>query len=220
MTFQFTGRSVYEISLFLAVKFRSAVQTTAVIAHLNTLYADRAKAASPTEAEDLLKRATASSIVCLLHYLVEGYPSHKTYFDHLKSLPNHCLNQDSDAYIWLTDVRGALSSGNYSKLESLTETAQMDQLVNLHRTDYHPQLVREAVDALVAALQNKIRERIWTVVRKAYRELSIIPDSVWLGKTLMMKSDEVQGWLRKREAEGHLKAKEGVEGRWVVLRVV
>ncbi|PPQ68118.1 hypothetical protein CVT26_005739 [Gymnopilus dilepis] len=101
----------------------------------------------------------------------------------------------------------------------------------------------EGVLSLLKALRGKVSETAWTIIRSAYRELSCDQASggtrTWLARSLCLepiflsgKSRELRGreegeadrvdvetWLEARVTAGHVRRKEGVEGRWIVCKV-
>ncbi|KZT09259.1 voltage-gated potassium channel [Laetiporus sulphureus 93-53] len=104
-------------------------------------------------------------------------------------------------------------------------------------------LALEALCTLIDSLRAKARETTWRVLRSAYRELHCLPPnstskgpsstSEWLAHSLTLASiwdddaiaDDnyvaklVDEWLTRKCAEGEIRQKEGVEGRWTVCRM-
>jgi hypothetical protein len=86
------------------------------------------------------------------------------------------------------------------------------------------QLAQRAIHHLLDALRIKTREMAWTVIRNAYRELSCQPDSQldtrsWLMHSLSLQSDpDLNQWLELESGLGHVRKKEGIEGRWIVCK--
>ncbi|KAF8882028.1 hypothetical protein CPB84DRAFT_1791185 [Gymnopilus junonius] len=100
---------------------------------------------------------------------------------------------------------------------------------------------RQAVLFLLEALRKKSAETAWTIIRSAYRELSCDQSTVgmgtkaWLARSLCLEpvlhlsgsrespsaevDVDVESWLEARVPVGHVRRKEGVEGRWIVCKV-
>lgn len=97
----------------------------------------------------------------------------------------------------------------------------------------------EASCTLLDALRTKARHSTWLVLRSAYRELALHkptePDPtstrLWLYRSLALdtvlrsapsKPDEppdvLESWIQERQAQGDLRPKEGVAGRYIVCK--
>lgn len=108
-----------------------------------------------------------------------------------------------------------------------------------HKYSYPIDLVLEAMCTLMESLRTKARDTNWLVLRVAYRELSLpkpsdsdpAPTRLWLYKSLALgsvsraahsgKIDQIallDTWIESRRAQGDIRAKEGVEGRWTVIK--
>ncbi len=104
---------------------------------------------------------------------------------------------------------------------------------------YPIDLILEAMCTLMDSLRTKARETNWLVLRVAYRELSLpkpsdsdpAPTRLWLYRSLALGSVErashsekidaislLDAWIESRQAQGDIRAKEGVEGRWTVIK--
>ena len=82
----------------------------------------------------------------------------------------------------------------------------------------------------VDSLRAKVRETAWTVMRSAYRELACHVGSMdtrnWLERSLCLKSTisesftiPLEQFLDQQSSLGTIRAKEGVEGRWIVCKI-
>ncbi|KAK7048653.1 Pre-mrna-splicing factor cwc22 [Favolaschia claudopus] len=214
---------VYETSLFLAILFDSPRHIGPVIPALTTYFHLPSTQPYPTCAETIL--------VCLLHYLVAAHPSQREFHASLASMPNAFFPGDSAARIWITSLAGCIRSRNYAKLGKLT------QITALPGDDARPEsdgpgrpLSRKALYHLVDSLRSKTREMTWIVMRAAYRELFCQVDShwdtrSWLERSLGLSSKVPGGhslaldeWLISERDRGHVREKEGLEGRWIVCK--
>ena len=104
---------------------------------------------------------------------------------------------------------------------------------------YPINLTLEALCTLVDALRNRARDTSWLVLRTAYRELSLpepsevdpTPTREWLCRSLTLHPVKMTGslttvddvtlldkWVESRRAQGDVRPKEGVEGRWIVVK--
>ena len=128
---------------------------------------------------------------------------------------------------------------NYAKFESLSckksvlevigeSTTTLDE--NEHRFHADNDLGTRALLILVDSLRRKVGDSAWDTIRSAYRELSCDPTSLgtktWLRRSLCLDSvvlddsgSEVEGWLEQKLPLGHVRRKEGVEGRWIICKV-
>lgn len=93
-----------------------------------------------------------------------------------------------------------------------------------------PSLAQRALFTLVESVRAKARISAWNVIRSAYREISCNAESedthAWLMRSLCLQSViydghsvEPEQWLEQQSAIGHVRRKEGFEGRWVLSRV-
>jgi hypothetical protein len=231
--------AVYETSLYLSIIFNSPAQTTSVISNLlPTMYQTLVNQPS------LVTAVLLSS----LHFIVAGYPSQSRYFEHLHSLPASFLANNHTAKKWLRDLTQTLRQRNYARLDDLTSRETCERILGHiddrsskdtnHRT-FPVDLALEALCVLVENLRTKARETAWVVLRSAYRELSLPKPTQtepaltrdWLCHSLSLhpvrrkvssgETDSavlLDAWMVNRHGHGDVRPKEGVEGRWVVVK--
>ena len=83
-----------------------------------------------------------------------------------------------------------------------------------------------SVRAIVSSLHDRLRDRSWPILRVAYREMTCLPKvtdtSEWLKKSLILDSSKttVETWLKQQSEKGNVKAKEEVEGKWIIIKPV
>ncbi|KAJ3513488.1 hypothetical protein NLJ89_g2918 [Agrocybe chaxingu] len=215
----------YETSLHLSVLFESPKQTTSIIPHLF--------ATDPP----LIPKPTIYSILgSLLYFLVVPYPSQSRYHEHLDSVPRSLLSRKSELFLWLSSLTKSLRMRNYAKFAALAQKAIIVQFIDsfreLHETKTEgahkvDKLGLEAVLFFMDALRQKAAESSWTIVRSAYRELWLDYESTktWLPRSLCLDSIQddrpsvkIEDWMRSRVSMGHMRPKDGVEGRWIVCK--
>jgi len=175
-------------------------------------------------------------LICLLHHLVMSYPSQSTYNQHRTQI---LLRKQSRASNWLISLTRSLRMRNYASFESLSgkgtvlevikeSTTALDE--NEHQSHANSGLGLRALLFLVDSLRRKAGDSAWDTIRSAYRELSCDPTSLgtktWLRRSLCLdsvvvddSSFEVESWLEQRVPLGHVRRKEGVEGRWIICKV-
>jgi hypothetical protein len=180
-------------------------------------------------------------LVSLLHHLVVAYPSQSLFQQHLDAIPSSLLPQHSPASKWINSLSRSLRTRNYIKFEELTRPSAITPL--LENSDLlsdsfgslslspqdgrHEGLPRQALYEIVDLLRNKARATSWDVIRSAYRELSCGTEAGdWLTRSLCLKSllpygisAEAEQWLEQQSPLGHVRAKEGAVGRWIVCKV-
>lgn len=228
---------VYETSMYLSILFSSPKDATSAISHLTPgMY--KAHAHPP-------ETCPTAVTVSLLYYLVTTYPSQSRYSESLGSIPHSLLPADTRG--WLRELTRALRQHNYAKLEQLTErsTAARALIVDSLRAmpssepkpGAPPDLAMETLCSLLDSLRSRVRDTTWAVLRSAYRELSCPKPTDatlsltrdWLLRSLLLRNvtpevdrhDEalLDSWIQQRISLGELRAKEGVEGRWIVCKV-
>lgn len=212
---------VYETSLCLSSLFDSPVQTSSILSHLPELYTSAS-----------IQTPISSVLMSLLHHLIAGYPSQKTYFEHLSHLSPNVLDRTSEAYVWISNLATSLRTLNHIKIEALSRKDVYRHILSISKSsdEADDELVRlseDAVHALVERLRSKARDKAWVVLRSAYRELSASEETrTWMAKCLLLSTEQasasgvsleewMDGWCRN----GHLRPKEGAVGRWIVCKV-
>ncbi|KAJ7160043.1 hypothetical protein C8R46DRAFT_1106819 [Mycena filopes] len=213
---------VYETSLHLAVLFDSPRHIGPVIPALMSYFTPPSTKTDNPCAQTIL--------ICLLHQLVAAYPSQHEFHSSMASIPNALFPADSEARLWITSVARCIRGRNYAKISNLTQLSALplddDDALPKRATD----LSRRALYHLVELLRSKTREMAWTVMRSAYRELSCqkeepkLDTREWLERSLGLTVSEMPGksspdldeWLERESVLGHVRRKEGVEGRWIV----
>jgi len=178
-------------------------------------------------------------LVCLLHHLAAAYPSQREFHSSLASVPKAFFPDGSLARPWITSLAGCIRARNYAKIDKLTQISALpvgdtaaSSAVQMTALPQDPsrELSQKALYHLVDSLRNKTREMAWTVMRSAYRELSCQVDPqlntrAWLERSLGLIggipgecSIGLDEWLDRESGLGHVRRKDGVEGRWIVCK--
>lgn len=231
-------RAVYETSMYLSILFASPAQTTSVISHL----VPEIYKAHP----DLPGGCTTASVTSLLHFLVAAYPSQMRFSEHLGTIPKAHLPPETGK--WLGDLTRALRQHNFARIDRLSARSAVSHCLPTPTALTAPRgapfagapadLASEALYTLLDSLRAKARDTTWLILRSAYRELSCpIPKDAspsftrdWLVRSLALRGvasknekagDEVllDAWIAERASKGELRAKEGMDGRWIVAKI-
>lgn len=214
---------VYETSFHLAVLFNVHRQIGSIIPHL---FGDLLRTNISNE-----KDPSVAILVCLLYHLVAEYPSQLTYRNFLDSLPSVFRFKDTSAYTWIKNLSRSIRTRNYVQFELLTHQSALVDLVGDRCPDPTSiqHVARLAFYFLVDCLHSRNRSTTWTVLRSAYRELSCHSESetrAWLTRTLVLHPvaspkavADLDGWLESESLLGHVRRKDGVDGRWIVCKV-
>ncbi|KAJ7758100.1 hypothetical protein DFH07DRAFT_818663 [Mycena maculata] len=231
-TGQFT-MEVYETSLYLAVVFDSPQHINPVIPALVAFL--------HLPSTETSRNSVQTVLICLLHHLVATYPSQREFHLFLDSVPKAFLPDGSAAQAWIKSLTGCIRTGNYAKIHRLTQMSALpvddsgqsyvEQMAAMSlSSEAGPELPRKALYHLVDALQSKTRDSAWTIMRVAYRELSCQVDPHldtrnWLERSLGLMSEVPGGrnvlldeWLERESALGHIRKKDGVDGRWILCK--
>ena len=222
--------------MYLSILFAAPTQTSSIVSHLVPIMY-RAYPEPP-------KSCSLASIASLLHFLAIAYPSQSRYSEHLTSLPIAFV--PSRARAWLRDQARCLRQHNFARIEQLTNRRALMQTLATEAgdssSDRHAEaphnLPMEALCTLLDTLRSKARDTTWAILRSVYRELSCpkptdeasLYTRKWLLQSLLLSnvaqsenSEDgtalVDTWIQQRVTVGDLRAKEGVEGRWIVCRV-
>lgn len=150
------------------------------------------------------------------------FPSQTKFRDQLNSLPPALFPKDSAQYIWVSALASALSSCNYTRAEQLTRDSYYLPLLETLKED----LATVAVRTLIDSTRSKIRERSWLVIRTAYREITCASNSAdssdWLERSLLLSTSTrrytVEDWMKGQAEAGHVKLKEGTQGKWIISK--
>ncbi|KAG6329493.1 hypothetical protein ID866_9598 [Astraeus odoratus] len=184
-----------------------------------------------TSAKDPPASRVVTAVIMLLHHLDLTYPSQQTYFEHLKTLLSGILKRSSPVYTWITAVAHSLRTSDFIRFNELSQPHAFECLFpsTLHAKAMGPfhHLPKTAVCTLMCRLRSKARERAWIVLRGVYREFSA-SDSTrnWLRRYLAL--DAVypetttigfEDWMKERELAGHVRPKDGEDGKWIVCKV-
>lgn len=217
-------KKVYELSLYLAVIFESQKQTASIIPTLFT----RSDTSDSTTATSLPTPSTHSILISLLHHLVTSYPSQSTYNQHRTQIS---LRNRSKASDWLISLTRSLRMRNYAKFENLSGKKSVLEVIGESTTSTtNSDLGTRALLFAVDSLRRKAGDSAWDTIRSAYRELSCDTTSLgtktWLRRSLCLdsvvlddSSCEIESWLEQKLPLGHVRRKEGVEGRWIICKV-
>ncbi|KAF7348290.1 Pre-mrna-splicing factor cwc22 [Mycena sanguinolenta] len=220
---QFT-LEVYETSLYLGVLFDSPRHISPVIPALMSYIR--------LPSTKLDRNYIDPVLVCLLHQLVAAYPSQREFHASLASVPKAFFGDGSPARVWITSLAGCIRTHNYAKIDNLTQTAALPTADTAPSSALlqNRELPRKALYHLIASLRSRTREMAWTILRSAYRELSCQVDPQlntrpWLDRSLGLRSDlpgqcsiGLDEWLERESGLGHVRRKDGVEGRWIVCK--
>lgn len=213
---------VYETSLCLSALFDSPIQTSSILSHLlPELYTSAS-----------IQPPISSILISLLQHLIAGYPSQKTYFEHLSCLSPNVLDRTSEAYVWISNLATSLRTLNHIRVEALSRHDVYKHILSVSKSpiETNDELVRlsqDAMHALVERLRSKARDKAWVVLRSAYRELSASEETqTWMTKCLLLSTEQtsasnlsLEEWMNERCRDGHLRPKEGAVGRWIVCKV-
>jgi len=216
---------VFEESLRLTTIFQSPVQVTSTLAYLLPNFY------LPTTTPLATADRFLSILIALLHRISSFHPSQGAFRDQLRFFPSSVFPRDSAHYIWISSLAIALRSCNYARVELLTCSTQLLTLLGDTSSTKDCQIVNTsnaAILTLVDALRSKTRLQSWLIIRTAYREMTC-SDSTdtadWLRRSLLLQPsitgsshESLDDWLKARSKEGHIKAKEGMQGKWVVCK--
>lgn len=224
---------VYETSLYLAVAFDSLKQAFSIIPHLlPDLYLT---SSSPSDANCIL-----SVLISLLCHLVSEYPSQKSYRQLLQTLPPTIVHKDDPSLKWITSVAKCMRVQNYVVFWKLTRRTSLCSSISNLSEELSDILGRPRISAknissalagqsllrLIDVLSLKFRSSTWTIIRSAYREFSCcVSTQSWLQRSLILQpltsyGEDMTGeeWFEAQRSFGHIRLKEGVEGKWILCK--
>ena len=215
---------VYETSLLLAVAFGSLRHASAIVPHLvPDLYRS-----CPVYSQYV----TSAILVSSIYHLLANYPSQGPFTQHMDSIRHQLFLKDSAARKWLTSLATCLRKRQYAVFDRETRRSTILHALGLQEGDpgLSEHLGSLAVLAAVDSLRAKARETAWTVMRSAYRELACHVDSTntrsWLERSLCLGSTiseaftiPLEQFLDQQNSLGAVRAKEGIEGRWIVCKI-
>ncbi|KAI0795253.1 hypothetical protein BC629DRAFT_1506416 [Irpex lacteus] len=233
---------VYETSLYFSIIFNSPAQTTSVITHLLPSMYQALPDSSPMVASLLSSLhflvagyPSQSRYFEHLHslpppFLPESCPARSWLQDLARTLRTRNYSRQESLTSRET-CQGVLKAAGAPRAA--------DDAHPSHKYSYPIDLVLESMCTLMDSLRTKARETNWLVLRVAYRELSLpkpsdsdpAPTRLWLYRSLALGSvarashsgtidaiSLLDAWIESRQAQGDIRAKEGVEGRWTVTK--
>lgn len=215
---------VYETSLLLAIVFGSLRHASAIVPHLvPDLYLS-----CPVHSQNVVPAILVSSI----YHLLAKYPSQGPFHQHMDSIPHQLFPKESAARKWLTALAACLRKRQYAVFERESRRSTILHVLGLEEEE--PRLSEHlgsmAVLVAMDSLRAKARETAWTVMRSAYRELTCHVDSTntrsWLERSLCLGSTSAEAltipleqFLDQQNSLGAVRAKEGIEGRWIICKI-
>ncbi|KAF9651345.1 hypothetical protein BDM02DRAFT_858045 [Thelephora ganbajun] len=210
---------VYETSLRISILFSSSVNIASTLSYLlPTYYTSR----SLTHSRD------STILITLLLQLDSSYPSQREYYEHCQEfLASGCIARDSPTIPWLASLARAIRSCNYYRVEALTRPKVYTQLLESlpqRSSKGAVDLDSSSVHSIISSLHDRLRDRSWPILRVAYREMTFLPKitdtSEWLRRSLIFDSSEisVDTWFRQQSEKGNVKAKEEIEGKWMIIK--
>lgn len=122
--YSFLTSTVYETSLHLSILFRSPIQTSSTLSYLLPgLYLSLASTSTSTQPSTsrVPHDGSFTTLLSLLHDLLITYPSQKSFYERLASLPPSCFSKQSEPYRWIHDLARCLRTRNYARLEKVTQ---------------------------------------------------------------------------------------------------
>ncbi|KAE9408938.1 hypothetical protein BT96DRAFT_1013095 [Gymnopus androsaceus JB14] len=217
-----------------ATLFDSPRQLSSILPYFLSHSSDSSNHSAPPQA-----RSLCPILIALIHQLVIGYPSQSLYRQSIHSISGYLLEKSPEAYRWISSLSSSLWTHNFSKLEKLTRPASFASFLgnpsseslsaqfsglSISPNSTPNELVRKAFVHVVDVLRIKVRLSAWTVIRASYRELACDANSGtrdWLIRSLALTMGDttdisLDDWLEEKKIAGHIRPKEGVEGRWIV----
>lgn len=213
------NRIVYETSLRISILFSSTINVASTLSYLlPTYYTSQPQ----THSRD------STILIALLSQLDLPCPSQRDYYRYRQNLlASGCIPRDAPTISWLASLAGALRSCNYYKVEALTRPKVYTPLLGSRPHKLNGGAVdldTSAVRAIISSLHNHLRDRSWKILRVSYREMTCLPDVTdtpeWLRRSLVLSSSciTVETWFKQQLKEGNVKAKEEVEGKWIIIK--
>lgn len=174
-----------------------------------------------------------AALVYLLDVLVSNAPSQSAYMLASRGVRStgH-LTPPVEAF--LQRISTCLRHRDYVLLERILRP-DSKALSTLLESPYRPAnpspLFRDALETLLAKLSLYVRESSWTIIRTAYREVTLDVSGDWLSRCLLLRdpqpsskvpSDLAVHWLdaksRNGEATQTLRDGNPIPGRWTLRR--
>ncbi|KAJ3986838.1 hypothetical protein F5890DRAFT_1551900 [Lentinula detonsa] len=229
---------VYETSLCLATLSDNSRQLDSILSYFLQHSSETNDKISPQQSCSLY-----AIIIALLNQLVLSYPSQTSYRKSIQSIPSSLLQPSSKSHRWITNLSLSLWSNNFCRFDKLTRQPFLDSvfselLPDLLSAEFTSlsissrpikadrDLVRNAFHHAVDRLRVRVRNSAWTIIRSSYRELSCNAESEtreWLIRSLALDASpqdscSLDTWLAEKRVAGHIRPKEGIDGRWIIHR--
>jgi hypothetical protein len=188
-------------------------------------------------------RQEASACIALLSTLASSYPSQSNFNGLLRPFSENILPKMSGNRAWIDALARALRLSNFHQIHLLTTIGSTGHpnflssrtLIGSPKGCPRLSLPNLAGWTLLAQLRGLVRQKSWMVLRAAYPQFACQAGSAtrrWLVRRLVLdvegsavheedeKADQasLDLWLSSCGANGEIKPKEGVDGRWVVVK--
>lgn len=213
--------TVYERSLRISILFSSAVNIASTLSYLLPTYYT---SPPPTHLLD------STILITLLSQLDSPCPSQRDYYRYRHDfLTTGCIAHDAPTISWLASLAMALRSCNYYKVEALTRPKVYVPLLGSRSQKLSAEVADldiSTVRMIISLLRNRSRDRSWSILRVAYREMTCLPKvtdtSEWLRRSLTLDSSNaaVGAWFKQQSEKGNVKAKDEAEGKWIIIKPV
>ena len=217
---------VYETSLHLSILFDCSVaqdMPTIILPHLLNMYNPNTSC------------LTTVTTIHLLYLLFTGYPSQQAYFNRLKTLTSRSrTTQEGAPSTWIRALARALHRYDFITFDVLSrvdafershscppscESMTTGRSIAMGPFD---DLAKAAISTLLARLRSKARETAWSVMKGAYRVVSVSDqdEGEWMGRYLSLDGAsrvDVEEWMEGKRKVGDVILER--KGWWKVCRV-
>jgi len=210
---------VYELSFYFAVASHSTTHMQSTANTLPGLYRSSTGPVNPQTSKDK-RQGLAFAIIRLLQSLTETESLGSRYHNRLKEIKSFC-QLDSSSQAWMQELFSSIIKGNFVQSMLFTDSSQVEtRIIGLGLNgDTSTQIIaKNALTRTLLDLRDVLRLRVWTILRTAYRQVTI-PFDDWCRRSLGFEDDsDMEDWLRGREKLDEVCLKPGSTSIWILRR--
>jgi hypothetical protein len=211
------GFTAYELSFYFAVSSQSIshMQSTANV--LPDLYRGHRRTETPRNPKTGL-RCSSFAIIRLLQSLTETGSLGAQFPNRLCEIGSFC-QIDSIVLSTLQELFENIVKSNFMQAMRLMDNTRWNVTPDHLGSDPASVLARRALNRTLENLRHALRSQAWTIIRMAYRQLTV-PHDDWCQRALGFKSEaEVLIWLKDREKLDEVCLKPGSSSTWIIRKL-
>jgi len=208
---------VYELSFYFATFCQSTTHQQSTANTLPALYRSSEGASTPQSSQ---KQRATFAVIRLLQSLTETGSFGNHYHIRLAEVTSYC-QLEGCIRSWLQELLLSIIRGNITQSMLLTDDTLREKRLRelgLNTNTLTHIIANQALSRTLLNLRSMLRDRAWTVMRTAYRQITISRDD-WCYKSLGFgDEDQLESWLKEREKLGEASLRPESRTVWLLRK--